>query len=71
MTDIVNLMREYVRVADMCKGTNVKPWQCVKLDGYLNRFDDHPFFYTKIERYDIVLFGINKLGINPSVDGGE
>lgn len=35
MKTIIDLMREYVRVADMCKGTPLedRPWECVWLDG--------------------------------------
>lgn len=48
-----DLFRKYARMIDMCEGTAVKPWWCVKMDGLQfndecgkPKFDDNPDAYT-------------------------
>lgn len=44
MNKLAQLNREYWgRVHDMCKGTTVKPWECVRYKGKSN-YSTHPFF---------------------------
>lgn len=51
---VVELNREYWgRVHDMCAGTNVKPWECVKLGD--NLFDEHPRFDDDLSEYVIAV----------------
>lgn len=46
MKTVIDLMREYVRVADMCKGTPLEnnPWECVRLKSDKSKFSTHPYF---------------------------
>lgn len=39
---ISDLYREWARVLDMCEGTKVKPWECVKFE--YGEFSYHPEF---------------------------
>lgn len=61
MTDTIKLMREYVRVADMCDaynkdhGSDVKPWECVKFNGYVNFTGRHPSFDRNKEYYEFAI----------------
>lgn len=51
-----DLFREYARVIDLCEGTKVKPWECVRIDnGIYHTYKDHPSFNTEPERYTFAL----------------
>lgn len=56
MKTVIDLMREYVRVADMCKGTPLenKPWECVKVSN-MTLFKAHPDFNQNSRDYKFAL----------------
>lgn len=54
MDKTIELMREYVRVSDMCKGTDVKPWECVKYAGNTG-FYNHPNFIKNTESMEFAI----------------
>lgn len=49
------LYLEYARCINMCKGTEVKPWECVRFD-VLAKFNKHPVFYSEPEDYKFAIF---------------
>ncbi len=60
MKTVIDLMREYVRVSDMCDaynkehGADVKPWRGIKrLDGDI--FFDHPKFHEGFTGYTFAM----------------
>lgn len=55
MDKTVELMREYVRVADMCQNTDVKSWECVKFNGAINFTCRHPSFDRNNEYYEFAI----------------
>lgn len=60
MKTVIDLMREYVRVSDMCDaynkehGTDVKPWECVKYSDN-DFFKSHPNFNWEISGYEFAV----------------
>jgi len=51
-----DLYIEYARVINMCKGTKVKPWKCIKGKGiFYSDFDTHPEFKSPPYAYDFAI----------------
>lgn len=49
-----DLFREYARVIDMCEGTEIDPWVCVRVKGF-GSFDKQPDFGADRYRYDFAV----------------
>lgn len=68
MDKLAELNREYWgRIHDMCEGTDVKPWECVKCAGK-GDFKDHPKFIFNAECYE---FAVAVLENKPVFVGDE
>ena len=68
MNKLVELNREYWgRVHDMCNGTGVKPWECVKQNGRTH-FEKHPKFSAQSDAYE---FAVAILEGKPVFPGSE
>lgn len=48
-----DLYREYARVIDLCEGTSVQPWECVRWNG--TPFNEVPLFCDPPKRYTFAL----------------
>lgn len=58
------------RVHDMCKGTNVKPWECLKYKHVPNGFSGHPDF-VKHDIYEDYLSAVLILEDKPVFVGDK
>lgn len=56
MDKLAELNREYWgSIHDMCEGTDVKPWECVKHCGSKGNFKDHPKFVCDSKCYEFAV----------------
>lgn len=50
------LYLEYARCINMCKGTEAKPWEFVRLVDISGKFDKHPRFESSPDCYKFAIF---------------